>query len=141
MGEVLCGHSRAAPALHPAVPATESERLAAGLCVGLLAALCSSPVTAGGMFSPLLLPQAQQGRRALAPEQESQTPTTYQPGQKESTETGLLGKASTCWDTGRKVWDNHFPPALPAQRSVKPEGGTLCSLPCVQGKQGVNKIQ
>lgn len=43
--------------------------------------------------------------------------------------------------TGMKVWDNNFPPALPGQWSVKPQRGTFCSLPCVQGKQGVNKIQ
>lgn len=75
------------------------------------------------------MPQAQQGSRPFAPEQESQTSMTDQPAQKESTYTGLPGKADTCWDTGMKVQDNRFPSALPVQWTVKPQGGTLCSLP------------
>lgn len=50
-----------------------------------------------------------------------------------STQTGFLGKDDTCRDTGMRVWDNHFPPAL---WSVKPQGGTLCPLSLCAGKAG-----
>lgn len=107
VGEVLCRHSPAAAALDPAVPATEAECVAAALRVGLFTAFCSSPATAGGWFQPCSshcsVPPAQQGRKVFASEQESQTAPTDKPGQKEATQTGLLGKANTCWDTGMEV--------------------------------------
>lgn len=144
MGEVFGRHSQAAPALGSEVPATVRV-----LCssIGCRAVCCSlhQPCHIRRHVStlavvPCLCPVPIKEEEHLLLSKNPKPPQLISQARRNPLRQAFLEK-STPVGTGTKVWDNNFPPALPAQWSVKPQRGTFCSLPCVQGKQGVNKIQ